>query len=252
LQKFVDIPSTDSLQNSRLKLMDNDKTVMSNNSGTSFPTNNLYVGMLCFRTDLNQLFELINLTPTWVLVADTNKTYTNKEYVDEKIANHGTHLPAPQAANNAVFLRNDGTYQQVTPENIDAARSEHSHNFPSSLPASGGYSDSAGYAHHAAYADNAGYAHSSGYAHNAGHVGGHNIDQIYSWAIGQSPGNAGIWVEASTQPNIFPGPGTQTWTGVPAGWRSVQGTIQELVNRSHAHSWVNPPPSNCNCGDGCN
>lgn len=38
--------------------------------------------MLCLRTDLNQLFQLANATPTWVMIADLTKTYVSKEYVD--------------------------------------------------------------------------------------------------------------------------------------------------------------------------
>lgn len=38
--------------------------------------------------------------------------------------NHGEHVPAVQAADNSVFLRNDNTWQQVKPENIGAATQE--------------------------------------------------------------------------------------------------------------------------------
>ena len=34
---------------------------------------------------------------------------------------HGTHVPSPQSANNATFLRNDNTWQKVTPANIGAS-----------------------------------------------------------------------------------------------------------------------------------
>lgn len=34
---------------------------------------------------------------------------------------HGNHVPAPQTANSATFLRNDNTWQKVTPANIGAA-----------------------------------------------------------------------------------------------------------------------------------
>lgn len=40
---------------------------------------------------------------------------------------HGTHVPAIETANNAKFLRNDNTWQTVTPENIGAATSSHTH-----------------------------------------------------------------------------------------------------------------------------
>lgn len=34
--------------------------------------------------------------------------------------NHGTHVPTPETANNKKFLRNDNTWQEVTPANIGA------------------------------------------------------------------------------------------------------------------------------------
>lgn len=38
--------------------------------------------------------------------------------------NHGEHVPAVQAADNSIFLRNDNTWQQIKPENIGAATQE--------------------------------------------------------------------------------------------------------------------------------
>ena len=40
-------------------------------------------------------------------------------------SSHGTHVPTPETANNAKFLRNDNTWQTVTPANIGAAASSH-------------------------------------------------------------------------------------------------------------------------------
>lgn len=40
-------------------------------------------------------------------------------------ASHGNHVPATETADNAKFLRNDNTWQTVTPENIGAAKSSH-------------------------------------------------------------------------------------------------------------------------------
>lgn len=46
--------------------------------------------------------------------------------LDGKAASsHGNHVPTTQTANNAVFLRNDNTWQTVTPANIGAAASSH-------------------------------------------------------------------------------------------------------------------------------
>ena len=46
--------------------------------------------------------------------------------LDGKAAkSHGTHVPTPETANSAKFLRNDNTWQTVTPANIGAAASSH-------------------------------------------------------------------------------------------------------------------------------
>ena len=42
-------------------------------------------------------------------------------------ASHGNHVPKTETANNAKFLRNDNTWQTVTPVNIGAADRSHSH-----------------------------------------------------------------------------------------------------------------------------
>lgn len=51
-------------------LLDNDKTALSCNSGTAFPTADLQPGMLCFRSDSNKLFQLLADKATWRQIAD--------------------------------------------------------------------------------------------------------------------------------------------------------------------------------------
>lgn len=70
MQNYQDIPDTTTLQNSRSMLLNNILTALSCSSGTGFPTSNLYVGMPCLRTDLNKLYQLKDLTPTWIQIAD--------------------------------------------------------------------------------------------------------------------------------------------------------------------------------------
>ena len=50
-------------------------------------------------------------------------------------SSHGNHVPTTETANNARFLRNDNTWQTVTPANIGASASDHTHSY---LPLSGG------------------------------------------------------------------------------------------------------------------
>ena len=66
-------------------------------------------------------------------------TNMSKE-VDTKLSgkantSHGNHVPTTETANNAKFLRNDNTWQTVTPANIGAAAITHTHDY---LPLSGG------------------------------------------------------------------------------------------------------------------
>lgn len=44
-----------------------------------------------------------------------------------KIIANGNYIPTTETANNARFLRNDNTWQTVTPGNIGAATSDHNH-----------------------------------------------------------------------------------------------------------------------------
>ena len=70
MQSFTDIPDNLSLTESRPKLLDNDKTILSNSSGSTFPTVGLIVGMTCYRTDLKKSYRLTDLAPSWVLEFD--------------------------------------------------------------------------------------------------------------------------------------------------------------------------------------
>lgn len=69
----------------------------------------------------------------------TNTTYHRRpisalwNYIKSKAdsvyakTSHGNHVPTTETANNAKFLRNDNTWQTVTPANIGAATSSHTH-----------------------------------------------------------------------------------------------------------------------------
>ena len=80
-----------------------------------------------------------------ITTQDTNTTYSSKSaasggtdvslvttgekytWNNKANASHGNHVPATETANNAKFLRNDNTWQTVTPANIGAAASSHTH-----------------------------------------------------------------------------------------------------------------------------
>ena len=65
MQSYTEIPENQTLKESRVLLLKNDKTVLSNSSGTSFPTQNVQVGQFCFRTDEVALYQYTEAN-TWV------------------------------------------------------------------------------------------------------------------------------------------------------------------------------------------
>ena len=66
--------------------------------------------------------------------SDSGHTHDDRYYTESEIntkldtkadKSHGNHVPTTESANNDRFLRNDNTWQTVTPENIGAAASSH-------------------------------------------------------------------------------------------------------------------------------
>lgn len=131
MQSYTEIPSSQSLQSSLALLLNNDKTSMSNSSGTAFPTTNLQVGMLCYRTDQNKLYVLKDVTPTWSLIWDFNapavtrgptigggadlNTYTTTGWYHQNLninAAGGTNYPEPHAGLLSVYAESSMVYQQ--------------------------------------------------------------------------------------------------------------------------------------------
>ena len=65
MQSYTEISENQTLKESRVLLLNNDKTALSNSSGTSFPTQNVQVGQFCFRTDEAALYQYTEAN-TWV------------------------------------------------------------------------------------------------------------------------------------------------------------------------------------------
>ena len=74
MQRYTEIPSSATLSESLPLILNNDKTAISCSAGTAFPTVNLQQGMLCFRTDQNKLYILVNaMEPVvWRVAHDCN------------------------------------------------------------------------------------------------------------------------------------------------------------------------------------
>jgi hypothetical protein len=72
MQNFTPVSPSQSILSSLQLLLDNDRTAMSLNAGVSFPTENLFVGMVCLRTDTMTLHVLASLSvdgAQWLLVS---------------------------------------------------------------------------------------------------------------------------------------------------------------------------------------
>lgn len=98
------------------------------NSGTTEGTNQF--------TFNGSSAKSVNITPSSIGAATSSHTHDDRYYteseVDTKLSgkantSHGNHVPATQTASNKVFLRNDNTWATVTPANIGAAASSHTH-----------------------------------------------------------------------------------------------------------------------------
>ena len=67
MQKYKEINGNDYVKNSRTTINETMQSIQSTNSGTAFPTNNLFEGMKCYRTDLKKTYTLTDVeNNTWV------------------------------------------------------------------------------------------------------------------------------------------------------------------------------------------
>ena len=73
MQKYTEIPSSKTLADSLQLILQNDKTGISCSEGTAFPTVDVQVGQLCYRSDQKKLYQLIDAEePTWRCIADAS------------------------------------------------------------------------------------------------------------------------------------------------------------------------------------
>ena len=81
--------------------------------------------------------KIVNVTPSNIGAVPTSRTVNGKALssnisltasdVGAAASSHGNHVPTVQTASNKIFLRNDNTWQTITPSNIGAAESSHNH-----------------------------------------------------------------------------------------------------------------------------
>lgn len=83
MQKVRNIGEDETLANSLAPMNDNWQSLLSQNSGVSFPVTNVVVGQACFRTDDLSLYICADVDKAlWVKVANLTLTYVDKEYVN--------------------------------------------------------------------------------------------------------------------------------------------------------------------------
>lgn len=115
----------------------NNSLIVKLNGGTTEGTN-----LFTFN---GSVAKSVNITPSAIGAATSSHTHDDCYYteteVDTKLSgkannSHGNHVPATQTASNKVFLRNDNTWQTITPANIGAATSSHTHTIDTTLSSS--------------------------------------------------------------------------------------------------------------------
>lgn len=75
MQNYKEIALTDYAKDAVMQLADNVKSVVSNFSGTAFPTEDLYDGMLCYRTDEKKYYTYVATSATWEWIHAKAMTY---------------------------------------------------------------------------------------------------------------------------------------------------------------------------------
>ena len=89
------------------------------------------LGLTATVTELNVL-DGITATTAELNYVDGVTSNIQTQLNGKANTSHGNHVPTTETANNAKFLRNDNTWQTVTPANIGAATSDHTHNYAAS------------------------------------------------------------------------------------------------------------------------
>lgn len=83
MQNVQTIQEEWTIANSLAPMNENWQSLLSQNSGISFPVSNLELGQACFRTDELALYVLANVhDKLWIKIAQLTLTYVDKEYVD--------------------------------------------------------------------------------------------------------------------------------------------------------------------------
>lgn len=113
MQNYIEISQDDGLLASLAMILNNDKTALSCSSGTAFPTANVQIGQLCFRTDENKLYQTKDAA-TWTEVGDLNKSFTQHK---ADLVSRKEIVNDPSTSNGMALLRDDSLPRYVSSAN---------------------------------------------------------------------------------------------------------------------------------------
>ena len=113
MQNYIEISQDDGLLASLAMILNNDKTALSCSSGTAFPTANVQIGQLCFRTDENKLYQTKDAA-TWTEVGDLNKSFTQHK---ADLVSRKEIVNDPSTPNGMALLRDDSLPRYVSSAN---------------------------------------------------------------------------------------------------------------------------------------
>ena len=265
MQKYKELDPTEPLRASIPSMQDSIDSVASNFSGSAFPTDNLFVGMHCFRTDLNTEYVCVELNggvATWRgatnFSLDTGQaetdgdgnsisnTYLKKSdaaatYLRQTVA-ESTYLKKSEAPNTYYTRAEGSALSSDVASNVQAVKdmqstvSGHTTSIDSintqikNLQASVGSIDVSGQKFTVTASTQA--------ARNAYVTG----------IIGTNDGTT-----SSGSGNITSYRGQlKTNAGVAAGTYTLKDILQKLINLSHNHSYIYETYKyNCNCRCDC-
>lgn len=95
-QSYVVVADTDTLALSRSYINNNYDALLTEFSGTSFPTLNIKVGMNCYRSDLNKTYKLTSVAPSsvWTLITDLGQVQIGRDDADARYFQKNTSAKA--------------------------------------------------------------------------------------------------------------------------------------------------------------
>lgn len=117
MQKYREINGNDYVKDSRATINETMQSIQSMNSGTAFPTTNLFEGMKCYRTDLKKTYTLTDVeNGTWV--EDAHATLADTA---TKLQTPRTLSLSGKAAGSTTFDGSTNAAINVTSVNADTA-----------------------------------------------------------------------------------------------------------------------------------